>query len=122
MKRFQILKYKFFALLHRVAIIAKRILYKIAQCHHPYSMSVSVENTLPLMDNLSRRISASNNNCNVTLQYPKRAAAAIVENNEYLQKLIPKFGWTIQIFAGYNILPPNYTCFDEAQAVHFTGK
>jgi hypothetical protein len=56
------------------------------------------------------------------LEYPKKAAVAIHDNREYLQKLIPAFGWMIQITAGYNVLPNNYRCFDEKQAAHFSGK
>ena len=73
------------------------------------------------METPERKDSVASINSNFTLTYPKRAAAAIVENREYLEKLIPSFGWRIQIFAGYNVLPPGYTYYDENQVVQCTG-
>lgn len=45
------------------------------------------------------------------IEYPRQAANAIVENREYLEKLIPHWGWEITIFAGYNDLPEGYRDF-----------
>ena len=60
------------------------------------------------MDNPAGRVPTS-----FTLEYPKKAAVAIHENWEYLQKLISTFGSIIQMIAGYNVLPNNCRHFDE---------
>jgi len=55
-----------------------------------------------------------------TFEYPKKAAEAIIDNTEYLEKLIPNLGWQIEIFAGYNILHEKNHAFD-SQSRHLLG-
>lgn len=56
-----------------------------------------------------------------TLEYPKEAAEAILHNWEYLEKLIPDFGWQIELFAGYNFVPENYGPQDMRQVSDLRG-
>ena len=85
------------------------------------SKACQCQNILHPMETLEDSMPSINFNSNFTLTYPKPAAAAIVENHEYPEKLIPSFAWRIQIFAGYNVLPLGYTYYDESQAVQCTG-
>lgn len=56
-----------------------------------------------------------------TFEYPKTAAEAILANEEYLEKLIPDFGWQIELFAGYDILPEEYEVQDKRQLNDLKG-
>ena len=56
-----------------------------------------------------------------TFDYPKRAAEAILRNAEYLEKLIPDFGWQVDLFAGYDIVPEDYQAQGKRQVSGMQG-
>jgi hypothetical protein len=42
-------------------------------------------------------------------------------NAEYLEKLIPDFGWQVDLFAGYDIVPEDYQAQGKRQVSDMQG-
>jgi len=56
------------------------------------------------------------------VDYPRQAAEAILRNSEYLKSLISdKIEWQIDISAGYNVVPDNYSIYDPNQNLFLQG-
>jgi hypothetical protein len=82
-------------------------------------MSVTSMSSKPGKDDVSsaNRKETASSLSGFTLEYPKRAAKAILENREYLENLFPKWGWQFQVFAGYDTLPEGYKSVAERNSL-----